>query len=76
MRTFHGGKSDKDTYALLPDEALSGVDCHVLEAKAVFQEKTNYSKRIIWIGKDIWLPAKIDFYDRGGNRLQEAGFGG
>ena len=40
---------DKDTYTLLPDEALSGVDCHVLEAKAVFPEKTNYSKRIIWI---------------------------
>lgn len=49
---------DKDTYTLLPDEALSGVDCHVLEAKAVFPEKTNYSKRIIWIRKDIWLPRK------------------
>ena len=67
---------DKDTYTLLPDEALSGVDCHVLEAKAVFPEKTNYSKRIIWIRKDIWLPAKIDFYDQGGNRCKELVFGG
>ena len=67
---------DKDTYTRLPDEALSGVDCHVLEAKAVFPEKTNYSKRIIWIRKDIWLPAKIDFYDQGGNRCKELVFGG
>lgn len=52
---------DKDTYTLLPDEALSGVDCHVLEAKAVFPEKTNYSKRIIWIDpKNADTAAKAD----------------
>ena len=67
---------DKDTYTLLPDATFSGVDCHVVEAKAVAPEKTNYSKRIIWIRKDIWLPAKIDFYDQRGVQCKELVFGG
>ena len=74
VRRISGG-SKKGSF-MRSDEALSGVDCHVLEAKAVFPEKTNYSKRIIWIRKDIWLPAKIDFYDQGGNRCKELVFGG
>lgn len=67
---------DRDTYNLLPDENLGGVDCHVLEARAIEPEKTNYSKRIIWIRKDIWLPAKIDYYGQDGQRIKELLFGG
>ena len=67
---------DRDTYNLLPDENLGGVDCHVLEARAIEPEKTNYSKRIIWIRKDIWLPAKIDYYGQDGHRIKELLFDG
>lgn len=67
---------DEDRYTLLPDETLAGADCHVLEARPVYPEKTNYSKRVLWIRKDIWLPARVDFYDQGGKRIKELLFGG
>lgn len=67
---------DEDRYTLLPDETLSGAACHVVEAQPVFPEKTNYSKRVLWIRKDTWLPARIDFYGQDGKRIKELLFGG
>lgn len=67
---------DEDTYTLLRTEKILGVDCYVLESKPVIPKETNYSKRIIWIRSDIWLPAKIDFYDKNGTLLKELVLGG
>ena len=67
---------DKDAYVLVQDEPVSGVECHVLEATPVFQKKTNYSKRKIWVRKDIFLPAKILYFDHGGQPVKELIFGG
>jgi phosphopantetheinyl transferase len=67
---------DEDAFVLLPDETFSGVDCHVLEAKPAFPDKTNYSKRHIWVRKDIFLPAKISYFDAGGQPAKELVFGG
>jgi hypothetical protein len=67
---------DEDTYTLLPDETVSGVECHVLEARPVFPDKTNYAKRHIWIRKDTFLPAKIFYFDKSGQPAKELMFGG
>ena len=65
-----------DSYELLQDETISGAECHLLEANPVFPDKTNYSKRHIWIRKDIFLPAKIVYFDENGRPAKELVFGG
>ncbi|MDR3088839.1 MAG: outer membrane lipoprotein-sorting protein [Desulfobulbaceae bacterium] len=67
---------DEDAYTMLTDEKLAGVDCHVIEARPVFPDKTNYSKRVIWVRKDFWLPTKIDYYDQNETLMKELVFGG
>ncbi|MFQ9492155.1 MAG: outer membrane lipoprotein-sorting protein [Bilophila wadsworthia] len=65
---------DKDTYTLLPDEALSGVDCHVLEAKAVFPEKTNIPNGLS--DQKRYLAARKNRLLIIGEPVQELVFGG
>jgi hypothetical protein len=67
---------DEDDYERLGDEDLSGVPCHVLEARAVFPGQTGYAKRKVWIRKDVFLPARIEYYGPGERLLKELVFGG
>ena len=65
---------DKDTYTLLPDQALSGVDCHVLEAKAVFPEKTQLFQTD-YLDQERYLAARENRLLRSGREpVQGAGF--
>jgi outer membrane lipoprotein-sorting protein len=60
---------DDDEHLLLKSEIINDRDHFVIESTPV-QEKsrsTNYSKRIIWIDKEYWLPIKIEYYN---NRRQ------
>jgi hypothetical protein len=61
---------DDDEHRLLGSEEFSGVDCYVVERVSKKQKDTNYSKRIVWVRKDIWLPMKVDTTTRGENSLR------
>jgi len=37
---------------------------------------TNYSKRIVWVRKDIWLPMKIEYYNKRGKHFKTSIYGG
>ncbi len=54
---------DDDNHTLKGVENLNGVECWVVESvpKPELKKDTNYSKRMIYIRKDILLPTKIDF---------------
>lgn len=65
-----------DTHVLLREEELFGVDCYVVEMTPVHPHKTNFSKRIVWVRKDIWLPAKIEFINHAGKSYKELISGG
>lgn len=67
---------DDDTHVLLREEKLFGVDCYVVEMTPVYPQKTNFSKRITWIRKDIWLPAKIEFINHAGKKYKHLVYGG
>ncbi|MFO7596773.1 MAG: outer membrane lipoprotein-sorting protein [Desulfocurvibacter africanus] len=67
---------DDDRHTLLREEELFGVACYVLEMLPVHLDKTNYSKRVVWIRKDIWLPARVDFYDLSGKPCKQLIYGG
>lgn len=67
---------DDDIHTLLREESLCGAECYVVEMKSRESEKTNYAKRITWVRKDIWLPAKTEYYDLGGRLIKEQIYGG
>jgi hypothetical protein len=67
---------DDDEHRLLRSEKFSGADCYVMERIAKKQKDTNYSKRIVWVRKDIWLPVKIEYYNKRGKHFKTAIYGG
>jgi hypothetical protein len=67
---------DDDKHRLLKSEEFSGVDCYVVESIAKKQKDTNYSKRIVWVRKDIWLPMRIEYYNKRGKHVKTGIYGG
>lgn len=57
------------SYNLLDSEKVDKADCYVIELTPATKEKQKesaYSKRVVWVRKDIFLTVKIEFYDRRG----------
>ena len=67
---------DDDEHKLLRSEEFSGVDCYVVERIAKKQKDTNYSKRVVWVRKDTWLPMKVEYYNKRGKHFKTAIYGG
>lgn len=67
---------DDDKHTYLRKEDLNGIDCHVVEAVPVQPEKSGYKRRVLWIREDIWLPAKIEYFDQGDRLIKERIMGG
>ena len=67
---------DDDEHRLLRSEKFSGVDCYVVERIAKKQKDTNYSKRVVWVRKDTWLPVKVEYYNKRGKHFKTAIYGG
>jgi outer membrane lipoprotein-sorting protein len=54
---------EKYTYKYLRDESVDGIDCYVVERYPV-DEKSGYTRQIVWFDQAEYRPQKIDFYDR------------
>jgi outer membrane lipoprotein-sorting protein len=61
---------DEDTHTLLREERFGGRDCYVVESVPKNPDDSQYSKRIQWVAKDIWMPLKAEFYDKRGDLLK------
>ena len=61
---------DQDTHTLLREEQQAGRDCYVIESVPKNPGDSQYSKRVQWVAKDIWIPVKVDFYDTSGDLLK------
>ncbi|MBD3267301.1 outer membrane lipoprotein-sorting protein [bacterium] len=64
---------DNFNYTMLDAETVDGHDCFVIEAVLADQAKlkaSGYSKRKLWIRKDIFFVVKTEYYDRGGRLLK------
>ena len=63
---------DNHNYDVLRSDAVDGHDCYVIEAVPIDQKKkeSGYSKRRLWIRKDIFFTLKIEFYDRRGRYIK------
>ena len=56
----------KDTFTILGEESVNGVNCWILEAKAK-DEKAKVSRRVSWINKETYVSQKAEYYDRQNN---------
>ena len=67
-----------DVHTLVGTETHSGVDCYVVESvpRVELKKDTNYSKRVQYIRKDIYLPVRIEYYDKRGRHLKTGIYGG
>lgn len=54
---------DKYTYKYLRDEQLDGMDMFVFE-RYPKDEKSGYTRQIIWLDKEYYKERKIEYYDR------------
>jgi hypothetical protein len=54
----------------LPDAALGGQDCWVVEGISK-NETDAYAKVIVWVHKKSSLPMRMDFYPRGKNEVEK-----
>ncbi len=54
---------EKYTYKWLRDEILNGKNVFVIERYPVYKH-SGYKRMIAWIDKEIYMPFKIEFYDR------------
>lgn len=61
---------DDDRHELLREERLDGYDCYVVESVPRDRDGAQYSRRVQWIPRDIWVPIKIEFYDKRGDLLK------
>ena len=69
---------DDDIHTLVGSKAISGSDCFIIESvpRPELKKETNYSKRIQFIRKDIYLPVRIDYYDKRGKLMKTGTHGG
>ncbi len=67
---------EDDEFKLIKEDDINGAHCYVIEAYPVKKDRSGYSKRTIWVRKDIWLPAKIEYYNATGKKIKECIYGG
>lgn len=69
---------DDDIHTLKGSKEQHGVDCYVIESmpRPDLKKDTNYSKRVQYIRKDIYLPSRVEYYDKRGKLLKIGTHGG
>ena len=61
------------TYTMLEPETIEGNECYVIESIPSDKEKlkkSGYSKRTLWVRKDIYFTVKVEFYDQRGRLVK------
>lgn len=64
---------DAHDYNVIASETIDGHECYVIEALPKTEERkreSGYSKRKLWVRKDILYTVKIEFYDERGKLLK------
>jgi len=53
----------KYSYDYLADEVINGILCFKIETQPQY-EHSGYTRTLVWIDKQRYIPIKIDYYDR------------
>ncbi len=68
----------RHSYTLLGSEAVDGVDCWKVEAQPgdkAERSLTGYGRRVLWVRKQDWVTARIDFFNHARKHVKTATFG-
>lgn len=65
---------DKYQYKYLRDEKLDSLDTYVIENRPNYQY-SGYTRQIVWIDKQRYIPIKIEYFDRKNDLLKTLRFG-
>jgi hypothetical protein len=60
-----GREPEDDSHKLLREEPVAGREAYVVES--VPKEAADFSRKLSWIDKTLWLPLKEEYYDRRGD---------
>ncbi|MFP4522608.1 MAG: outer membrane lipoprotein-sorting protein, partial [Fibrobacterota bacterium] len=63
-------KPDEDTHKLLGEEKAGEKLCYKIESVPK-EEDYMYSRKLVWIDKESYLPVKVKFFDEDGEFLKE-----
>lgn len=55
---------EEDTHELLREDTFAGREVYVVESVPKDPASSQYSRRLQWVAKDIWVPLKVEFYDK------------
>lgn len=66
---------EKYHYKYLRDEVLDGTDCFVIENIPQY-ENSGYTRQVVWVDKQRYIPLRIDYYDRKNALLKTLRFNG
>ncbi len=64
---------DEHQYRLLDEQTLDGAACYRVEAILLDEKErrsSGYGKRILWIRKDIFFTAKVEYFDKRGRPIK------
>ena len=48
---------------------MEGRDAFVIERRPAY-EYSGYTRQVVWIDKEIWMPIKVEYYDRKNSLLK------
>jgi outer membrane lipoprotein-sorting protein len=66
-------KLEDHNYKLIGSEVVDGQDCYQVEALPATEEQkkdSGYSKRILWVRKDIFLIVQVKYFDKKGEHFK------
>lgn len=55
----------------LPDAAVGGQDCFVIEGVPLKPTEDDYGKSVLWVHKKYLVPMRIDFFEKDGETVQK-----
>lgn len=57
-------RKGEDNYRKLGDETIGGHNCYIIESTPKNIKKAQYTKVVLWVDKDKFVPRKTDFYEK------------
>ncbi len=64
-------KVSRDNHSLIGEEELLGRSCWVIESIPKNESDSQYGKYVSWTAKDIFVPLKIDLYNKKGQLVKQ-----
>lgn len=65
---------DDDAHQWLRSEPCGEATCQVIESRPVRADISEYALRVTWVRDDLWLPVKVEYMDRAGQRIKTASY--